>query len=149
MASTSSPNSERHRTLLGKEPTETQVQLYSRFPEFRGFSDQTLDPEILEAIVILGLTFGTVQERVFVLAPVVHENWVLAEFNKVTDLVFNEVKKHPNRAGVAKAYGMMFKKLALMGRLLQFKEEPARWVSFGFSAEDPIPDWMPPRLLVG
>jgi len=151
MASTptisTSQNVERHRTLLGKEPTGIQVRLYENFPTFRGFSDKTLNPEVLEAVIVLGLTFGTAQDRVFVLAPVAHEDWVLEEFNKVTDLVFNECKKHPHRARVAKAYGTLFKKMAIMGRLLQFKEEPVRWVSFGFSAEDPIPEWMPQRLL--
>jgi hypothetical protein len=142
-----STNAASHRILLGKDPTETQIRLYENFPAFRGFSDKTLNPEVLEATIVLGLTFGLARDRVFVLAPVAHEDWVLAEFNKVTDLVFNECKKNPNRVRIAEGYGRLFKKLAIMGRLLQFKEEPVRWVSFGFSAEDPIPEWMPQRLL--
>jgi hypothetical protein len=145
MAST--PTTRHHCTILGKDPSEKQTLFYANFPTFRGFSDQTLDPEILEAIIITALTFGAAQDRVFLLAPVAHEDWVLEEFNKVTDLIFNKLKKSPDQVKMATFYGVLFKKIAIMGRLLQFKGEPARWVSFGFSAEDPIPEWMSPKLL--
>ena len=146
-SSATTPFAIRHSLLLGKEPTATQMRLYSQFPEFRGFSDRTLDTEKLEAIVVLGLTFGPVPHRVHLLAPVAHEDWVIDAINKVTDQVFEACKKQKNPVAFARGCGEMFKKLALMGRLLQIPAEPERWVSFGFAVEDPLPPWMPRRLL--
>jgi hypothetical protein len=144
---TVTPLAAKHRTLLGKEPTAIQEQLYTRFPEFRGFSDRDLDSDKLEAVIVLGLLYGTVTEKVFVLAPVAHERWVLDHFNAVCDRVFEGCKKEKNRAHIAKVYGLMFKKLMLTGRLLQFQDEPTHWVSFGFAVGDVLPDWMGSRLL--
>lgn len=146
---TTTPTKEKHKTLLGKDPTPTQLCLYANFPEFRGFSDRTLDPEKLEAVLVLGLTFGTVRDRVFVLAPVAHENWVMEQFNAVCDRVFEVCKREKNRLHISKVYGLMFQKLVVMGRLLQLEHEPSHWVSFGFAVDEELPAWMGSHLLVG
>jgi hypothetical protein len=146
---TTTPTNEKHKTLLGKDPTPTQCRLYANFPEFRGFSDRALDPEKLEAVLVLGLTFGTVRDRVLVLAPVVHEDWVMAQFNSVCDRVFEVCKREKHRAHIAKVYGLMFQKLVVMGRLLQLVDEPSHWLSFGFSVDEELPAWMGSHLLVG
>lgn len=146
--STTTPFLTRHSLLLGKEPTDTQLKLYAKFPEFRGFSDRALDSEKLEALVVIGLTFGIVNQRVFLFAPVAHETWVIDEINRITDQVFEACRKQRNPVVFARACGELFKKIVILGRLLQLHEEPERWISFGFVADDVLPAWMPKRLLV-
>jgi hypothetical protein len=135
--------------MLGQEPTEQQSQLYDSYPKYRGIADPTLDPKIAEAILILALQSGFAQDRVMVLAPLKHERWVLDQFDQLVTRTFAECKKHPKqiRQSVA-GYTQLFKKVQLMGRLLQLPREPQYWVSFGFTQEDPLPEWMPQRLLL-
>ena len=136
-----------HRILLGKKATQKQCQFYKNFPTFRGMSDQSLDPEILEAVLMASLTFGTAKDRVYFFAPLAHEKWVLEQINGVINIVFDRCRTWTNGGGIAKRFGVLFKKLVIMGRLLQIEKEPQRWVSFGFSKEDPVPEWVVPRLL--
>jgi hypothetical protein len=139
-----------HRTVLGKEATAEQVRLYSKFPEFRGFSDRTLDLEKFEATVLLALMAGAKAERVIFCAPQAHESWVIAQFNDVASIVFDGCKKVENkqkRVAIAKLYSSLFSKISITGRLLQLPAEPAHWMSFGFAVDDPIPEWVSNRLL--
>jgi hypothetical protein len=146
MASDPTPLSKKHQTLLGKKPTKKQLLFYKRFPEFRGISDKSLDPEILEALFVAALTSGKGRDRAYILAPVAHEAWVMEQFNKTADIMFAGCKKWPNPVKIAKGYGQMLKKIMIVGRLLQIPEEPPYWVSFGFTLNDPIPDWVKDRL---
>ena len=147
-SSTTTPLSERHAILLGKDPTSVQQQLYSRYPEVRGFSDHALDPERLEAAVVAALTTGKANERVLLLAPVSHEVWVLDGINDVAARMFERCKMQRDPAAFARGLGTLFQKLLVAGRLLQLPAEPPYWVSFGFSIEDPLPEWMTGRLIV-
>ena len=141
---TTTPTSAKHRILLGKEETEKQSQLYVQYPQLRGFSDDSLNAEVLEAIVVLALTAG--KDRVLLLAPPAHSEWVLQEFEKVTDVIFSVCKTHPNPGRIAQGYGKLFEKVAIAGRVLQM-DEPGHWVSFGFKKADPVPEWLSSRLL--
>lgn len=138
-----------HRTLLGQEPTEAQSKLYDSYPKYRGIADRTLDPKIAEAILILALQSGVAQDKVLVLAPLAHEKWMLAQFDQLVDRAFAVCKQYPQHARqMVTGYAQLFKKVQLTGRLLQLTREPQYWVSFGFSTEDPLPEWMPQRLLI-
>lgn len=140
------PLYKKHEFLLGKKATAKQASFYNKFPEFRGLSDRSLDPEILEAVLISALMFGTVRDRVCILAPLAHENWVLEQFNKTADIVFEICKKQQDKVAVAKSYSLLFKKIVILGKILQIPE-PSHWVSFGFAVSDPIPPWVEFRLL--
>jgi hypothetical protein len=144
----STPIHQKHLTLLDKKATKKQTYFYSRFPEYRGISDRSLDAEILEAVLIAALTFGTFDDRVCVFAPIVHESWVLDQFNQIVGIIFKSCYKASDKNKVAKGYVRMFKKILLAGKFLQLPEEPPHWVSFGFAVDDPIPEWMQKRLLL-
>lgn len=141
------PAAQRHRAILGKDPSAIQLQLYEKFPDFLGFSDRELNAERLEAIVLLALTSGSKDDRVILFAPIAHEVWVLENFNAVADSIFSHCKTLPNRVAIAQAYKKLFEKIALTGRLLQVQKEPTHWLSFGFASDDPVPEWMGRRLL--
>ena len=134
--------------MLGKEATFKQLRLYSKFPKFRGFSDKSLDPYNLEAVLVSALLFGDYNERVIVLAPPNHESWVFDQLDQITRTIFKGCKKDTDPVRSAKGYAALFKKIAVFGRPLQFREEPPYWVSFGFVVKDPIPSWMKRRLLI-
>lgn len=144
------PAAEWHRTMLGLEPTEQQSKLYNSYPKYRGIADPALDPKVAEAILILALSSGFAQDKVLVLAPLSHEKWVLSQVNQLVVQTFQHCKMRTldqAKREIA-AYTQLFKKLQLTGRLLQLPKEPQHWVSFGFTLQDPLPEWMRPRLLV-
>jgi len=146
---TNTPIRKRHQILLSREATPKQLSFYEKFPKFRGVSDQTLDSELLEAVLISALTFGTVQDHVYFFAPRGHEDWVVEQFNKVADVIFEECKKWPDPTKIAKQCGLLFNKIKLVGKPPQVPEEPSHWVSFGFTTELFIPEWMGTRLITG
>jgi hypothetical protein len=136
-----------HEVILGRKPTPKQCMLYSNYPRYCGFSDRSKSDEILEAVVLLALTMDKKADRVYLLAPVQYEDWVLEKFNSVADTIFGGCKKHPKGVALAKFYASLFKRIGIFGRLLQLTEEPRHWVSFGFAVDDPLPAWMRERLL--
>ena len=139
-----------HRTMLGQEPTEQQSKLYDSYPNYRGIADPALDSKVAEAILILALSSGLVHNKVAVLAPPQHEKWLIQQFDKVAERTFQHCKTRPAPQAKSEIFGyvQLFKKLQLMGRPLQLQNEPQYWVSFGFTLESPLPEWMSPRLLV-
>lgn len=146
-SSTTTPLGERHKILLGKDPTPAQLELYSRYPDVRGFSERSLDVEKLEAAVVAGLTSGKPTDRVLLLAPVAHEVWVLDGINSIAAVMFERAKQQRDPVAFAKGLSTLFQKLVVLGRLLQITTEPEHWVSFGFSKEDPLPEWMPAKMI--
>lgn len=138
-----------HEMVLGTAPTAEQVRLYNQFPDFRGISDRTQDPEVAEAVLLLALRTGTAQDRVFVLAPQSHEEWLLARCEAMAMTCFDGCRKYPPSRAKELIYGYtcLFQKLKMTGRLLQLREEPQHWVSFGFAVDDLLPAWMSNRLL--
>jgi hypothetical protein len=138
-----------HQTVVGTEPTPEQLRLYDSWPNLRGFSDRTQDPKIAEAIIVLALRAGSVSDRVLVLAPLAVEDWLLQQFDSAAMRCFQGCpQRYPGRAKeMINGFTQLFRKVKMTGRILQMPEEPAHWLSFGFSVDDPLPPWMPGRLL--
>ena len=139
---------QRHKTLLGTEPTAKQLQLYEVYPTYRGLSDPSLNSDVLEAVLISALTSGSVQDRVLVFAPPKHETWVIDGFNRTADALFERCKDERNAVRVAKGFQLLLNKLLLTGRVHQLKAEPEHWAAFGFSVDDAIPEWLASKLRV-
>lgn len=148
MASINTPLAEKHRILLGKNATTKQTHFYENFPQYRGISDSTLDPEILEAIVISALTFGKPKDRVYILAPSVYTPKILDHFDKTVTAILEKCKRYPEPLAkrATKGYIILFKKIAIIERRMQNLKEPEYWLSFGFTKNNPIPDWIKSHL---
>ena len=141
-----------HSQIIGVEPNDDQKRLYASFTDFRGYSDDDLNSDRFEAIVLLSLSEAAQSEQgVLVFAPPVHEGWVIRHFNELADRIFTRCKsiggEATKRIELARAYQTMFERVHLTGKLMQIHEAPARWVSFGFKRTDPLPDWVPDKLL--
>lgn len=137
-----------HEIMLNRAPTADQERLYTRWPEFKGFSDREANAERAEAVLVAGLMSGRGAEHVLVLAPQAQEEWLLKQCEKMALATFEGCKKYPSRVReLVYGYTRLFEKLKMTGRLLQLQEEPQHWVSFGFTADDLLPSWIPNRLL--
>jgi hypothetical protein len=138
-----------HHTVLGTDPTPEQLRLYNSWPTFKGFSDNSLDPTVAEAVIILALRSGSGNDQVLVLAPQAAEQWLLEQFEAVAIRSFQWTKeRYPTRAKeMINGFIQLFRKVKMTGRVLQLREEPAHWVSFGFLAESTLAPWMDGRLL--
>jgi hypothetical protein len=143
-----------HRMLSFDDPTETHNKLYAS--GMLGFDDKNLDEERFLAVATLTL-FKTTRkdlhapERVILLVPPRKDEWAIKQLDVISGKCFKLMQKMPGtpkaRGDLAKVVGKCFDVLFIMSRLLQLPEQPESWTSFGFSKEDPIPDWMRERLL--
>ena len=136
-----------HHTILSAEPSQEQMKLYDAWPNFRGFSDRSLDPAVVEAVIILALRSGKAEDRVLLLAPAEIEGWVLERFESLALRCFEGHRSRENAAEMINGFTRLFRKIVLTGRVLQLQEEPLYWMSFGFCEVDPLPSWMAGRLL--
>ncbi len=141
-----------HRILMGKEPETEHSRLYDA--DRMGFSDKTFDKSRFLAVAMLTLskTLRTAQpSRVVLLIAPSHDKWVVEEFDNISAVAFKSIKKHPGslqgRVLLAKLFGDAFKTVFYCSRLLQLPDQPESWTAFGFTREDPIPDWMRAGLL--
>jgi hypothetical protein len=139
---------EKHLLLLNKKATSKQIHLYNKFPEYRGFSDLTLDTDIIEAVLILALTCGGPTDRVFVFTPISNIEWVISQFDQISKVMFKECKRLDDPKKMAQSYMVLFKKVVVLGKLLQLEKEPEHWVSFGFTIDNPIPSWLKQKLII-
>lgn len=139
-----------HSQVIGVQPSADQESLYRVFPDLRGYSDADLNAGRFDAVVLVALHVAARNAAVVVFAPTAHEKWVVAKFNDLADRIFNRCKdiggEKAKRVQLAKAYKTMFGRISLTGRLLQIPKEPAHWLSFGFVASGPLPEWMPDKL---
>lgn len=147
VTTTPTPLSLKHQVLLGKEATPRQQDFYAKFPDFRGMSSNVLDPEIVEAVIVAAMLFGTVRDRVYIYTAAMNESWLLEQYNEIANKVFVLARKEPDPVRAAKGFGQLFQKVAIMTHVLQVPEEPGFWVSFGYRREDPLPHWVQARLL--
>ena len=139
-----------HTQIIGDSPNDDQAAIYQAYPKHRGYSDSHLNIARFEAVMLLALCQAAKSEIVLVLAPEAREAWVIEHFNKLADRIFARCKEASgNRVELARAYKLMFKRTYITGRLLQIDREPPQWVSFGWHAEDPLPEWLPGKLLNG
>lgn len=138
------PVHEWHRVLLSTPPTPRQQALYQQFPVFRGYNCADQHSELLEAVTILALRSGSIDNKPLILAPIAMEGWVLAGIEEIAMRIFHRCKSSPK---LVKGYSLLFNKLLLTSRVLQLKGEPQHWVSLGFTTSDPLPEWMASKLL--
>lgn len=138
-----------HQIVLGRDPNADQLRLYNKFPNFRGISDAQRDVKIAEAVILLGLRSGTVDSTVLVFAPQAMEEWFLQQCDVMATSCFESCRRYEAQRAkeLIDGYTRLFQKLKMTSRPLQLSEEPAHWVSFGFTREDVLPAWMTPRLL--
>lgn len=140
--------------LMGTAPTAAQDAFYNSGK--MGFSDKALDKDRFLPVAMLTLQ-KTMRKslmtptRVVLLTPPSHFKWVQDAFDDISVVAFKTLKKFPGssdgRAKLSRAVGNCFKIVFYNSRLLQLPEVPDAWTSFGFSKEDPIPDWMRDGLL--
>lgn len=142
------PLATKHQVLFGSEPTPLQRRIYDAFPQYRGISSSEQNPEVMQAIILLALTFGHFSERVYVFAPPMYEAWVLEQFSRAADQILTVCRNNPNSGALARGYGKLFHKVAFTGKVLQFQQDPEKWLACGFAVSDPIPEWMSKALLV-
>lgn len=139
-----------HSQVIGAQPSADQESLYRVFPDFRGYSDTSLNTDRFDAVVLVALSVAAKNDAVVVFAPTAHEKWVVSQFNDLADRIFTQCKAiggaKAKRVQLAKAYETMFNRIQLTGRLLQVPKEPPHWLSFGFVASGPLPEWMPDKL---
>lgn len=137
-----------HRGLYSEEPSPDQRRLYRLVTEMRGFSDRALSEARFDAVLVLGLLLGPMEERVVILSPEVHAAWILARIDKVFRALLEKTKLEGGdvveRIGQFKK---LFSRFCMTGKVLRLETEPQHWVSFGFDSNDPLPEWMPERLL--
>jgi hypothetical protein len=137
-----------HRIVLGADPAPAQVRLYSSYPDYRGISDRTRDTQIAQAVIVLALRAGETDDRVMLITPTAQAEWMLEQCEDAATKSFASCSGHPEHASrLAVGYTRLFKKLIMVTRPLQMADEPQHWVSFGFAADEPLPPWMPERLL--
>ena len=143
-----------HLMLTGKMPEANHVAFYGSGKA--GFSDKSFDSDRFLAVSMLTLQ-RTMRSglnspsRVVLLVAPSHDKWIVEQLDEVSRATFNHIKKtggtSKGRAELAKMIGLCFKMLFVGSRLLQLPEQPASWTSFGWTKEDPIPDWMREGLL--
>ena len=144
-----------HRLLTGEDPLPIQEKLYES-GKF-GYSDKALDEDRFLGVAVMTLHKTTRDgrhkppSRVVLLVPPAQDKWVLEQLDRISAKTFKHLKHlpgtKPSRDRVSIMIGEWFKVLFVMSRLLQLPEQPEAWTSFGFSKEDPIPDWMRDGLL--
>lgn len=136
-----------HRAFLNAEPSTRQVQVYGAFPTQRGIVGSVGDAEAFDAVMIMALvqTFSMKVQpdpfRVFMFVPAHAERWVAGELNRFAETVFGMLKSR-KAATQAKAMGRAFHAIHSGCRVFQFETAPERWVAFGFTDTDPMPDWL-------
>jgi hypothetical protein len=105
------------------------------------------DKDAFDAVLIMALvqTFSMKTQpdpfRVFMFVPAHADRWVVRELNRFAETVFGMLKSR-KAAAQAKAMGRAFHAIHSGCRVFQFEAAPERWVSFGFTESDPVPDWL-------
>lgn len=142
-----------HRAYFDEDPTEQQRRLYDAYPHANGYSDGNRDAERFRAVLNLALVLAIPDDGVpehvhtpFVFFPKPFERWVVDEIRKSAESLFDRLRKD-RRVDAAKFVGNCFKALRLGHLVLQLPGAPDRWVAYGFTRTDPIPNWMQARLI--
>jgi hypothetical protein len=146
-----------HRGLLGSVAVEMHDGLYRAFPAARGYSSRLPDDILFEAVLILALFQARRvnkekdRPKVYFLVPAPMESWVTSQLKGDVRRIFKHLKSGGVRpeahVNAVKEVGALFHQIMLGSQAFALPSEPERWVAFGFSKLDPIPDWMRPKLL--
>lgn len=142
-----------HTALLGNDIQEVTRRLYEEHPSFLGYSSKETHPGMFEAVLILSLFQAGKSpgdknvHKVYFLAPApLTDGWVLGEFKAAAKRIFGRLKTGSSVAAVQHV-GALFHQVLLGSQVFALPQEPDRWVAFGFSRSDPIPEWMSAKLL--
>lgn len=132
--------------LYGRNIRKECSQLYSAYQRgCRGVSSRDLSLARYQAAIVLAL-FEVRQakpnEFVFLLVPKAHEPWALVKLGTLAGEAFRLRK---GDLASVKAVRDAFARLKLGAKPFHLRPD-ARWVSFAFSKEDPIPTWMSEKL---
>ena len=144
-----------HHRLLGQDSTRTpkafriypqQAQLYTKFPNCRGFSSKDLDEGLFLAALVLAVaqTDPDTDRRVFLVVPRSHMKWVWAQMEVTLRYMIHCRRRDPLGIAFVKE---MSRQIFLCGTPLQMPGEPAWWATFGFHADDLVPDWVRKALI--
>lgn len=141
-----------HSLLIGQVPELEHRRLYSSGKN--GFSDRAFDESRFLAVAMLTLAKAlrtSNPSRVVLFISPTHDKWVVRQFDDISAVAFRSIAKGPGSPegirSLAHLFGDAWKMIFYTSRLLQFQEKPEAWTSFGFSIEDPIPEWMREGLL--
>jgi hypothetical protein len=145
-----------HKSWLGKTPKHTpkslwvapqQIQLYSAFPNARGFSSKDKDETLFLGTLVLVLAQSRPgsRNRVFLLVPRSHTKWVWAQIESIARYMVRARKDNAEGIELVKdVLGQVF----VCETPYNMQDEPARWASFGFCKDDPLlPEWVTSSLI--
>lgn len=143
-----------HQAFLGTEQGSAHILLYTHFPETRGFSSKTENADRFEATFVAGLTQtfgpGGTFEDCLLLVPASKMAWVTEQMTQVAGRMFARWKMEPDlelRRRAVTRLAEAIKHMLIGSRVLRLEQEPPRWVAFGFTKSDPVPEWLKKGLL--
>lgn len=135
-----------HAWTFKENPTDTQLDLYKEFPDFKGFLEDEQNPEKLRAVFVVCLyqlfVDNAQSERVYLVVPPKIKSWVEDELREY----FRSLLKHLP-VDKREQYLQRIKLFGFMYRVHQEPEELKRWAAYGFTSSDLLPAWLRGKLL--
>jgi hypothetical protein len=141
-----------HSVFFDAAPEPGHIRLYDAFPHARGISDRAQNETTFEAVLIMALvqTFPKNQQLIpfkcYFFVPASIKVWAETQLTECAKRMFEGLKRKRN-AAAAKHLGTFFHNIPFGSRVLQINKAPDRWVAFGFTKGDLIPDWFGAALL--
>lgn len=145
-----------HENCFGTPPTPEHCQLYDAYPASRGYSDRKLNRERFRAAFVLALyqtiVFGQKKTaKSYLIIPRAHDAWVTKEMRSLIQEIFDQIKvvraSGKDVRGITDYITGCIKSLLIGHLAFQLSGEPEHWSVFGISSKDPVPEWIPDRLL--
>ena len=134
--------------------TQRMLKLYEGFESgARGFSNQAPRPELFLATLVVAIRQVCLPDEtkpkvpkfsrvIFATARPVN-SWVLEQIEHIARYVFRQ--RRGDAAGVH-YLRETFHRLVMGSRILQLPK-PERWAAFGYSNDDPLPEWAKGHLI--
>ena len=111
----------------------------------RGFDSRDPDDgDTFQGALALALFQTEGQQKVYLLVPKAQQEKIFRWLKLVARQL---IRARRDNAEHVEAIRDLFRYLIMQSRVLQFPDEPPRWVSIGFCSTDPLPEWMKGRLL--
>jgi hypothetical protein len=127
--------------------TDVHAALYDehRRAGIGGYVNTRLDDGLFLGTYVLAVALTEIIHPVYVFAPEQHMFWVVDAIERINAQVFR-CRQGRRHADAVQALRGAIKQLRLSCRLHE-RDEPERWVMFGFTSADPLPSWAADRLL--
>jgi len=135
-----------HKAILFKtEPTPVQIQLYET--DAHGYATRTPTEEQLDATICVSISSVTKGDTplYFFVAPALHAS-VLFRFKAIAQRLLGEVQSEKNNSEAARIIQQWLSRV-MLGAYVGAEVPVPRWVAYGLSKDDPIPEWMKEGLL--